>query len=333
MKKVSIIIPSYNEEENISKFFEMAENTLIKDFDYQYIFINDGSQDQTAQEIQKLIETKQNKEIIGLNFSRNFGKESAILAGLEHADGDYVSLIDADMQQHPKYVNQMLNLLENDADLDIVACYQEKRKEGCFISSLKGMFYHLINKMSDIKFKKNTSDFRTFRKSVADAILDMPEYNRFSKGIFSWIGFNTKFIPYTVEKRQYGKTSWSFSSLVKYAIDGFFGFSIVPLRIATLLGIFTSIAALIYFIIVLIQKLFIGIDLQGYPTIVSLILLLSGVQLICMGIIGEYLGRTYLETKKRPNYIVKSIYKTETAKSLEKIESNQVKNEKQRGDF
>jgi len=318
MKKVSIIVPAYNEEENIVRFFEMANKTLTNNFEYQFIFINDGSDDQTAEEIKKLIDNNPDQDIIGINFSKNYGKEAAILAGLKQGDGDYLSLIDADLQQHPKYVNQMLSLLEEDNNLDIVACYQEQRKEGCLLSGLKSLFYSLINKVSDTKFEKNASDFRTFRRPVAQAVADMPEYNRFSKGLFSWIGFKTKYIPYTVEKRRFGKTSWSFSALVKYAFEGFFGFSIVPLKIATFLGMITSLAALIYFIVILVQKILIGIEVEGYATIVSLILLLSGVQLICMGIIGEYLGRTYMETKKRPQFIIKSIYKTKVVKDLEK---------------
>lgn len=311
MKKITIIVPCYNEEKNIFPFFKLCDETLDECFDYEYIFINDGSRDNTLKEIKKLINSYPNKNIVGINFSRNFGKESAILAGIKQSTGDLVSLIDADLQQHPKYINKMVKLLNNNDNLDIVACYQERRKEGKILSTFKTLFYNMINKMSDTKFEKNASDFRTFTRQVANSLVDLDEYHRFSKGLFAWVGYNAKFIPYQVEERKFGKTSWSFFSLTKYAIEGFVGFSTVPLRIATMLGILTSIAAVIYLLVVIIQKLFIGIDTQGYATIVSLILLLSGIQLICMGIIGEYLARTYMETKKRPHYIIRDIIKFE----------------------
>lgn len=311
MKKVSIVIPSYNEEKNIFPFFELLENNLNKDFEYEYIFINDGSRDNTLNEIKKLIKAYPQYNILGINFSRNFGKESAILAGIKQSTGDFVSLIDADLQQHPKYINQMVDLLNNDENLDIVACFQEKRKESKILSSFKNLFYNLINKISDTKFEKNASDFRTFTRQVANSLMDLDEYHRFSKGLFAWVGYNAKFIPYQVEERKHGKTSWSFFSLTKYAIEGFVGFSTAPLRIATILGLLTSIIAAIYLVVVIVQKLFIGIDTLGYATIVSLILLLSGIQLICIGIIGEYLARTYMETKKRPHYIIRDIFKAD----------------------
>ncbi len=311
MKKVSLIIPSRNEEQNIADFFALAEQTLKPDFAYQYIFVNDGSKDKTLTSIQNLISANPDKEIIGIDFSRNFGKEAAILAGLKQADGDYISLIDADLQQHPKYINQMTAMLEQNPDLDMIACYQDKRKEGLLIKGFKNLFYRLINQASDTKFEKNASDFRTFRKNVAQSILTMGEYHRFSKGLFAWVGFNVAYIPYQVEERRHGKSNWSFRSLTRYAFDGFFDYSILPLRIATYLGFFTSFAALVYFIVILIQKFSVGIEVKGYATIVSLILLLSGVQLICMGIIGEYLARTYMQSKQRPHYLIKKIYTSE----------------------
>ncbi|WP_311487772.1 glycosyltransferase family 2 protein [uncultured Helcococcus sp.] len=311
MTKVSIIVPCYNEEKNIFPFFELCKNTLNPNFEYEYIFVNDGSKDNTFLNIKKLIKDDNSDNIIGINFSRNFGKESAILAGIKNSTGDLISLIDADLQQHPKYINQMVEYLSLNEETDIVACYQNRRKEGKILSSFKSMFYNLINKMSSTKFEKNASDFRTFRRQVAEALVDLDEYHRFSKGLFAWVGFEAHYMPYEVEERLHGKTSWSFSSLTKYAIEGFVGFSTVPLRIATLLGIFTSIASLIYMISIIIKKLVIGIDVAGYATIVSLILLLSGIQLISMGIIGEYLARTYMETKKRPHYIIKNKIETD----------------------
>lgn len=311
MKKISLVIPSYNEGENIFPFFKLCQDTLSNKYEYEYIFINDGSLDNTLNKIKELIEENPLINIIGINFSRNFGKESAILAGIKKASGDYISLIDADLQQHPKYVNEMINVLEFNDDLDVVACYQDIRKESKLLSGFKSLFYSLINKISDTKFEKNASDFRTFRKSVAQSLIELNEYHRFSKGLFAWIGYNVHFMPYEVEERKHGETSWSFSSLTKYAIDGFVGFSTMPLKIATLLGLITSFVASIYLVFILIQKIFIGIDTEGFATIVSLILLLSGIQLICMGIIGEYLARTYMEVKKRPHYIIRDIIENE----------------------
>ena len=308
-KTVSLIIPSYNEEKNIGPFFDLCKNTLTDNFLYEYIFINDGSKDKTLFEIKNLVEDFPEEKIIGIDFSRNFGKESAILAGLKQASGDYISLIDADLQQHPRYVGQMLDLLEADENLDMVAAYQKERKEGKVLSFFKKTFYSLINKISETEFKDNASDFRTFRSQVKDSILDLDEYNRFSKGLFSWVGYNTKFIEYVVDERINGKSSWSFTSLTKYALEGFVGYSILPLRIASFLGAITSLIAGIYMIYVIIKKLLGNVYVSGYTTIVSLILLFSGLILLSLGIIGEYIAKIYLEVKDRPHYIIKEIIK------------------------
>lgn len=311
MEKISIIIPSYNEESNIEAFFELCKKSLDNKYSYEFIYVNDGSKDNTLEEIKKLINNNPQSEIIGINFSRNFGKESAIFAGLNHASGAYITLIDADLQQHPKYVNEMVQVLEHNEDIDMVACYQDKRKESKLLTKFKDLFYYLINKVSNTKFEKNASDFRTFRKNVSESIKSLDEYHRFSKGLFAWVGFNVHYMPYTVEERLSGASSWSFLSLTKYAFEGFLGYSVLPLKIATVIGLITSFAAVIYFIYILVQKIFIGIDLPGYATIVSLILLLSGIQLISMGIIGEYLAKTYMEVKERPHYIIKNIIRNE----------------------
>lgn len=301
---LSIIIPCYNEELNLEPLMEECINVFgCKNINVEYIFVNDGSKDGTFKKIKELLKTKEN--IIGINFSRNFGKESAIYAGLQKARGKYVSLMDADLQQHPKYVLEMYEYLVDHPDVDVVSCYQEKRKENKLIALCKKLFYKIINKFSDISFYENASDFRTFKKSVADSILELKEYYRFSKGFFSWVGYETHYMPYNVEERKYGHTSWSFASLFKYAMDGIIGFSISPLKIATFTGIITFLASLIYLIIVIIKKLTVGIAVSGYATIVCLILLFGGLQMIFIGIIGEYLGRVYMETKKRPIYIVK----------------------------
>lgn len=309
MKKISLIIPCYNEEQNVFPMFELCQKNLGPNFEYEFVMVNDGSKDNTLEQIQKLVETYPNKNIVGIDFSRNFGKESAILAGIKNATGDYLSLIDADMQQDPIYVNKMVEVLEANPDIDIVACYQDKRKESGLLTGFKNLFYNMINMISDTKFEKNASDFRTFRRNVAEAIVDLEEYHRFSKGLFSWVGFRSHFMPYEVNERQFGTTTWSFKSLTKYAIEGFVGYSTVPLKFATYLGLFASVASVLYMFYIIYEKLFIGIDQSGYATIVTLILLLSGIQLVCIGILGEYLARTYLEVKKRPHYIIKNIYK------------------------
>ena len=304
--KISLIIPCYNEEENVNLFFQECTKVLNKtNYEFEYIFINDGSKDNTLKEIKKLINENAEANIRGISFSRNFGKEAAIIAGLKKCMGDYATIIDADLQQDPKYIIEMLQFLENNPEYDSVACYQEKRKESKILSSFKSMFYYFINKLSEVPFHKDASDFRLFNRKVITALTSMDEYFRFSKGLFSWIGFNTYYMPYQVKERLHGKTSWSFKSLFKYAINGIINFSTVPLKFATVIGVVSFIISIIYAIIIVIQKIAIGINISGYATIVCLILLFGGLQMIFLGIIGEYLGKTYIETKKRPLYIIK----------------------------
>ena len=242
-----------------------------------------------------------------VSLSRNFGKESAIYAGIEHAAGNYISLIDADLQQRPEIVRDMVSILDEQSQYDVVAAYQDRRGEGKVLSFFKRSFYSVINKMSDVKLHNDASDFRTFRRSVAESLLQMGEYHRFSKGIFAWVGYATHFIPYTACERVAGTTKWNFRKLMNYAIDGIIGFSIRPLRLATYLGSMTAVAALIYLLIVVFQKLFVGIDVPGYASIIVLILLLGSMQLFCIGIIGEYVGRTFEQSKQRPVYLAKEV--------------------------
>lgn len=294
---LSIIIPCYNEEQNVTLVYNECLKVFGKEkVNVQYIMINDGSKDNTFAEIKKI--ANNNLNVIALSFSRNFGKEAAIYSGLNKADGKYVAIMDADLQQDPKYVLKMYNFIEENNKYDVVCCYQKKRKENNVITFLKKMFYNVINKISDIQFFENASDFRLFNRKVTNSILNLKEYYRFSKGFFSWIGFNTYFMPYEVNERKFGKSSWSVWSLFKYAMDGIIGFSIKPLKIATWVGFFGFVVSIIYLIIVLIQKIFVGIDFSGYATIVSLILMFGSLQMIFLGIIGEYLGRIYIETKK-----------------------------------
>lgn len=306
--KLSLIIPCYNEESNVEEFYNVTEKAFENArFDYEYVFINDGSRDKTIQRLHSLYEEKKNSKITVVSFSRNFGKESAIYAGLKNSDGDYCTIIDADLQQRPEVVLEMLEVLENEPEYDCVAAYQATRREGSVMTGFKSVFYKLINKLSEIELHSDASDFRTFSRGVADAILEMGEYHRFSKGIFSWIGFNTKFIPYEAQQRYSGETKWSFTKLVKYAVEGISAFSTKPLKIATYAGMLSSIAAIVYLIVVIIQRLFFNVAVSGYATIVSLILLLGGIQLFCIGIMGSYMARTYIQSKNRPIYIAKEV--------------------------
>lgn len=304
--KLSLVVPCYNEEENIALFAETAERAL-EGVEYEIIFINDGSKDNTIGELKKLVE-RQSANITVVDFSRNFGKEAGMYAGLQKANGDYISFVDADLQQPVSVAREMMEFLEENTEYDAVACYQEERIEGKGLSFLKKGFYRAVNMMCDIQFREDASDFRTIRRSVADAILSMPEYHRFSKGIFAWVGYNTYYRPYTVQERHAGKTSWSTIKLFRYAIDGMISFSTKPLKMATGLGLFTSVCAVLYMLFVIFQKLIVGIDVPGYATLVVLILFLGGIQLIVLGIIGEYLARIHIETKHRPIFLEKGCY-------------------------
>lgn len=311
--KVSFIVPCYNEAGNIIAFSNKIKEVFEKKYNYEIIFINDGSKDNTLSELKKLLNNSK-QSITIIDFSRNFGKEAGIYAGLKAAKGEYVNIIDADLQQNPKYSLRMVEFLENNPEYDIVTAYQEERIENKFISFIKKCFYKLINKMSEIEFKNGASDFRMFRKKVVKSILELTEYYRFSKGIFSWVGYNVYYMPYKVEERKTGTTKWSFYKLFRYAMNGIISFSTYPLRISTILGIFFSLLSILYLITVIIQKLFFQINVEGYATIVTLILLLGGIQLLCIGIIGEYIARTYVEVKRRPVYIVKDIISSEGSK-------------------
>ena len=307
--KLSLVVPCYNEAENVAAFQDAVIGAFDGcGYDYEIVFVDDGSRDATLHNLKKLYNA-QKCPVKVVSFSRNFGKESAIYAGMEHADGDYISLIDADLQQRPEIVRDMVKTLEEQPEYDVVAAYQDRRGEGKILSFFKKCFYAVINKLSGVKLRSDASDFRTFRRSVRDSLLSIGEYHRFSKGIFAWVGYETCFIPYTACERHAGKTKWSFRKLLNYAIEGIIGFSTAPLRFATYLGCFTAIAAIIYLIVVIIQKLFIGIDVPGYATITVLLLFFSSMQLFCIGIIGEYVGRTFEQSKNRPVYIAKEVLK------------------------
>ncbi len=301
--KLSLIIPCYNEEESLEKLYKEIVNSF-KNIQYELLFVNDGSKDDTSKIIKKLYKEDPD-HVKGINFSRNFGKESAIYAGIVNASGEYTAIIDADLQQHPKYVFEMVKYLDENEDVDQVAMYISNRDTKTLRSKLSNIFYKAIDFLSDTEFKMGASDFRTFRKNIRDSIKEMSEVNRFSKGLFSWIGFNTVYLPYEVKKRESGKSKFSFKKLVRYALDGFIGFSTKPLKFITYLGIISTIIAFIYFIIIIVQKLFFVVDVSGYSSIMAVILFFSGVQIISIGILGEYLSKTYLEAKKRPIYLEK----------------------------
>ena len=305
--KLTLVVPCYNEAENVAAFHQAALDAFSGcGYDYEIVFVDDGSQDATLHNLKKLYNA-QKCPIQIVSFSRNFGKEAALYAGLERAKGECICFIDADLQQSPSTVREMVAMLDEKPEIDIVAAYQDRRNEGKFLSFFKKSFYSVINHLSDVKFRSDASDFRTFRRSVRDSLLSVSEYHRFSKGIFAWVGFKTAYIPYVAGKRLAGKTKWSFRKLVNYAIEGIIGFSTRPLRIATYLGGMTAMAALLYLIAVICEKLFAGIDIPGYATVIVLILLLGGIQLFCIGIIGEYVGKVFEQSKDRPIYIAKEI--------------------------
>ena len=305
--KLSLIVPCYNEAENVAAFQDAVINAFEGcGYDYELVYVDDGSKDATLHNLKKL-HKEQRCPVTVVSFSRNFGKEAGLYAGLQHAKGEYISLIDADLQQRPEIVRDMVAILDEDKDVDVVAAYQDRRRESKILSFFKKCFYSIINKLSTVKLQPDASDFRTFRRSVAESILSLQENHRFSKGIFAWVGYNTRFIPYIPCERAAGTTKWSFRKLMNYAIEGIVGFSTAPLRLSIYLGSFTAIAAVIYLIVVILQKLIAGIDVPGYATIITLILLLGSMQLFCIGIIGEYVGKTFEQSKERPIYIAKEI--------------------------
>ena len=309
--KLSLVAPCYNEAENVAAFQD-AVITAFEGcgYDYEIVFVDDGSKDATLHNLKKLHAAQKCPTKV-VSFSRNFGKESAIYAGMEHASGDYICLIDADLQQRPEIARNMVQILDEKPDYDVVAAYQDRRGEGKVLSFFKKCFYSIINRLSGVSLHADASDFRTLRRSVRDSLLQLAEYHRFSKGLFAWVGYSTCFIPYTACERHAGTTKWSFRKLMNYAIEGIVGFSTSPLRFATYLGTFTAIGAILYSIIVIIQKLTVGIDAPGYATLIVLLLFFSSMQLFCIGIIGEYVGRTFEQTKNRPVYIAKLVLDTE----------------------
>lgn len=304
--KLSLVVPCYNEEGNVEKFYSEVKRVFDGCVeDYEFVFVNDGSKDETYHKLKKLYEEHKESQIQVLSFSRNFGKEAAIYAGLKSVKGDLVCLIDADLQQRPEVVLRMLDVMQKNEEIDCVTAYQDERKEGRLMTAMKSAFYKIINGIADVPFVNGASDFRLMKRKMVDAVIEMGEYHRFSKGIFSFVGFNTEYIPYTVEERESGESKWGFRKLFKYAIEGIVSFTTFPLKLSTYIGLFSSFASIIYLIVVVIQKLAFGINVPGYATIVVLVLLLGGLQLFCLGLLGEYLSKIYVQVKNRPIYILK----------------------------
>ena len=296
MKLLSAIVPCYNEEANIADFYqEFIKNELFfmeKEIEFELWYIDDGSKDGTVSEIKKLIEKDGRVHL--LSFSRNFGKEAAIYAGLEKAKGDYVVFLDADLQDPPSLLPEMLGFLEQ--GYDSVATRRVSRKgEPPVRSFFARMFYQLMKKISKTEIMDGARDYRLMKRQVVDAILSMQEYNRFSKGIFGWVGFETKWIEFENVERKKGETKWSFWKLFLYSIDGITAFSTAPLAFAAFMGVLFCLAAFVFIIFIIVRKMLFGDPTSGWPSLVCIISLISGVQLFCLGIVGQYLAKTYME--------------------------------------
>ena len=302
---ISIIVPCFNEEESLPLFYAEMEKIKSRiDDNFEYIFVNDGSKDRTLQVLRDL--NQADKNVHYLSFSRNFGKEAALYAGLKHATGDLVTVMDADLQDPPELLLTMKSMLEKNPDLDCVGTRRTTRDgEPPIRSFFAKMFYKLINKISQVEMVDGARDFRLIRRQMVDAILEVSEYNRFSKGIFAWVGFRTEYLEYKNVERVAGKTSWSFWQLLNYSLEGIINFSDAPLTIAFLGGVAACLLAFFLIMIVIVRTLIFGDPTSGWPSMVSIILFLGGFQLLTIGILGKYIGKIFMETKKRPIYVIK----------------------------
>lgn len=303
--KLSIIVPCYNEEQSLPLFYpELKKYTDQLEQEIEVILVDDGSKDNTLNVIKDL--KSKNKEIIGISFSRNFGKESGILAGLKESTGDLVVLMDADLQDPPYLLLEMIKAITEEG-YDSVATYRVDRAgEPPIRSFFARQFYRLINRISDVEIVDGARDYRLMTRVMVDSIISLSEYHRFSKGIFTWVGFKTKYIAFENVERVAGETKWNFWKLFKYAIEGIVAFTTAPLRISMVMGFFVSFVTLLYMIYVVIKALIFGDPVAGYPSMMAIILFLGGVQLLGIGVLGEYLSKTYMEVKNRPHYIVKN---------------------------
>lgn len=309
MEKISIIVPCYNEEESIPLFYneicKIADE--FKKVNFEFIFVNDGSKDKTLDICRDL--SLNDKRVRYISFSRNFGKEAALLAGLEYSVGDYVAVMDADLQDPPSLLHEMYDGIKNEG-YDCVATRRVTRKgEPPIRSFFAKCYYKLINKISKTEIVDGARDFRLMTRQMVDSILSLGEYNRFSKGIFSWVGFDTKWIPYENVERVAGTTSWSFWKLFLYSLESIVAFSTLPLAIASIMGLIFFLVSLIMIVVIVVKTLIIGDPVAGWPSLVCIIFFVSGVQLFGIGVIGQYLAKLYLEVKNRPIYIVKETEK------------------------
>lgn len=306
MEKISIIVPCYNEEQTVSLFYnEIVKIAKAIKKDFEFIFVNDGSIDKTIDIIKKL--SRKDKRVKYISFSRNFGKEAAMYAGLELSSGDYVAIMDADLQDPPSLLPEMIKILEDkNSDYDTVATRRVNRKgEPPIRSFFARKFYKIINKMSKIEMVDGARDFRLMKRQVVNSILELKEYNRYSKGLFAFVGYKTKWLEFENIERIAGETKWSFWKLFLYAIEGIVAFSTAPLGVASIAGFLFCLISFIMIIVIVIKTLIFGDPTSGWPSLVCIIFFVSGIQLFCLGIIGQYLSKTYLETKKRPIYIIK----------------------------
>lgn len=307
MEKISVVVSCYNEEKALPLFYEEMERVRKQDFEgvaeFEYIFVNDGSKDKTLEIIKKLREN--DEKVRYVSFSRNFGKEAAMLAGLDASTGNYITLMDADLQDPPALLKQMFNYIKNEG-YDSVGTRRVTRKgEPAIRSFFARLFYKIINKMSDIEMVDGARDYRLMTRQVVDSIISLREYNRYSKGLFSFVGFKTKWIEYENVERVAGETKWSFWKLFKYALEGITAFSTVPLILSSVLGLIFCVVAFFTILIIIIKTLIFGDPTSGWPSLVCIIVFVSGVQLFSMGVLGQYLSKTYLEVKNRPIYIIK----------------------------
>lgn len=309
MRKITLVIPCYNEEVALPRLMEAIEAVFQSEemrkwnCDYEMLLVDDGSRDETLKVIRRY--AQQDEKVRYISFSRNFGKEAAMYAGLSEARGDYVAVMDADMQDPPSLLPDMMALLE-DGDYDCVATRRVDRKgEPPIRSFFARMFYKIINKISDADIVDGARDFRLMRREMVDAIVSMKEYNRFSKGIFGWVGFKTCWLSYENVERVAGETKWNFWKLFKYSIDGIVNFSQVPLSLVSLMGCLFTLVAVVMILFVIIRWLIFGDPVAGWPSLVCLILFISGLQFFCIGIMSQYIAKTYMEIKRRPHYFVR----------------------------
>lgn len=307
-KKISVIVSCYNEQESIPYFYEEITKVAdqMKSFHFEFLFVDDGSIDHTLSILKTL--SKEDQRVRYISFSRNFGKEAAMYAGLENSTGDYVTLMDADLQDPPSLLPQMCDLIEQ--GYDVVGTRRVTRKgEPPIRSFFARCFYKIINKMSKIEMVDGARDYRLMTRQVVNSILTLQEYNRYSKGLFSFVGYKTKWLEYENIERVAGETKWSFWKLFKYAIEGIVAFTTAPLSLASVLGVIICFVSFIAILVIVVKTLLFGDPVGGWPSMVCILLFVSGIQLLCMGIIGQYLAKTYLETKKRPIYIVRETEK------------------------